>query len=68
MNGAIDSHQWASKMQTRCLLSGRPDLEIDPDVLMAGDEMVLLVKSLLHRVTSPFKRPIPRRCRPQRRA
>ena len=59
MDGAIDSHQWASKMQTQCLLSGKPDLDIDPDALMACDELAVLVKSLLRCVTCPFKRPAP---------
>jgi len=38
MEGHIDSHQWASKMETHCLISGKPDLEIEPDARLACEE------------------------------
>jgi len=38
MEGQIDSHQWASKMETHWLISGKPDLEIEADVHTAGEE------------------------------
>ena len=31
MERAIDSHQWATKIEIRCLLSGKPDLKIKAD-------------------------------------
>lgn len=40
MEGQIDSHQWASKIETYGLISGKADLEIEADVRMAGEEAV----------------------------
>ena len=40
MEGQIDSHQWVSKMQTQCLSSGKPDLEIEADVQTASEEPI----------------------------
>jgi len=38
VEGQIDSHQWASKMETHWLISGKPDLEIEADLRTAGEE------------------------------
>ena len=31
MERPIDSHKWATKMEIRCLISGKPDLKIKAD-------------------------------------
>ena len=31
MERPLDSHQWATKIEIRCLLSGKPDLKIKAD-------------------------------------
>ena len=31
MERPLDSHQWATKIEMRCLLSGKPDLKIKAD-------------------------------------
>jgi len=40
MEGQIDSHQWASKIETHQLISGKPDLEIETEVRATGEEVV----------------------------
>jgi hypothetical protein len=30
IHSQLDSHKWASKMEIRCLLSGKPDLKLKP--------------------------------------
>ena len=29
IHSQLDSHKWASKMEIRCLLSGKPDLKLE---------------------------------------
>lgn len=55
MEGQIDSHQWASKMETHWLISGRPDLEIEADVQMSAVESHLLQGGQAGRICSFLK-------------
>ncbi len=58
MEGQIDSHQWVSKIETHCLLAGKPDLEIEAHTQTANDEPNLPVKPLPARIGSFFKRAV----------
>ena len=42
MEGQVDSHEWVSKMETQCRLSGKPDieLEVEPDTRTADEEPI----------------------------
>lgn len=52
MERQIDSHQWASKIEVRRLLSGKPDLKIRKDTRKVDDEPTLRVISLPPKMSS----------------
>jgi hypothetical protein len=52
MEGPIDSHQWASKIELQRFLSGKPDLKISEDARKANEEPTLRVMSLPPRMSS----------------
>jgi hypothetical protein len=52
MERPIDSHQWASKIEVRRLLSGKSDLKIREDNRMANDKPASRVMSLPLKLSS----------------
>ncbi|HEC03631.1 MAG TPA: hypothetical protein ENI81_08855 [Phycisphaerales bacterium] len=52
MERPIDSHQWASKIEARHLLSGKPESVMMNDAHAANDESALRVISLPPKISS----------------
>jgi len=52
MDGLIDSHQWASKIETQRFLFGKPELKIRKDARTINNKTSLRVMSLPLKVSS----------------
>lgn len=55
MEAQIDSHQWASKIETQGLLSGKSDLSLEAHAQTADDEPTPCQPPLTRRIASLFK-------------